>query len=123
MAQSGSEKGRQVYISSSRCSGKAFAVDVLGNLAYVPNINFSFRVVEPYDIKKVIFNYPCTIVLWEDGTKTVVRCQEGDAWDKEKGLAMAIAKKFMGNKSNFNNKIKKWLGEDEYYYGKKIEKS
>lgn len=35
-------------------------------------------------IKKVIFNDPATIILWKDGTKTVVKCQEGDTYDKEK---------------------------------------
>ena len=58
-------------------------------------------------IKKVIFNDPATIVFWKDGTKTVVKCQEGDTFDPEKGIAMAICKKIMGNKSNFNNQFKK----------------
>ena len=40
-------------------------------------------------IKKVIFNDPATIVLWSDGTKTVVKA-EGEPFDPEKGLAMAI---------------------------------
>lgn len=44
-------------------------------------------------IKKVIFNNPATIVLWDDGSKTVVKKSEKDAWDPEKGLAMAIVKK------------------------------
>ena len=43
------------------------------------------------EIKNVIFNDPATIVFWEDGTKTVVKCQDGDEFDPEKGLAMAIA--------------------------------
>jgi len=62
-------------------------------------------------IKKVIFNDPATIVLWNDGTKTVVKCQEGDTYDKEKGLALCIAKKALGNKGNFNNEFKKWVEE------------
>lgn len=61
-----------------------------------------------FEIEKVIFNEPATIVIWKDKTKTVVKCQEGDEFDPEKGLAMAIAKKALGNKSNFNNTIKKW---------------
>ena len=62
-------------------------------------------------IKKVIFNNPATIVLWEDGTKTVVKKQKGERWDKEKGLAMAIVKKMHGNKSNYNDIFKKWCEE------------
>ena len=45
------------------------------------------------EIKKVIFNDPATIILWEDGTKTVVKAHDKDQFDKEKGLAMAIVKK------------------------------
>lgn len=65
------------------------------------------------EIKNVIFNYPATIVFWEDGTKTVVKCQDGDEFDPEKGLAMAIAKKAYGNKGNYCNKMKKWLPKEE----------
>lgn len=65
------------------------------------------------EIKNVIFNDPATIVFWEDGTKTVVKCQDGDEFDPEKGLAMAIVKKAYGNKSNYCNKLKKWLPKEE----------
>jgi len=61
------------------------------------------------NIKKVIFNDPATIVFWEDGTKTVVKCGENDIFDPEKGLTMAIAKKALGNEGNYYNAIKKWL--------------
>ena len=65
------------------------------------------------EIKNVIFNDPATIVFWEDGTKTVVKCQDGDEFDPEKGLAMAIAKKAYGNKGSYCNKMKKWLPKEE----------
>ena len=45
-------------------------------------------------IKKVIFNDPATIVFWNDGTKTVVQAH-GDAFDPEKGLAMAICRHYL----------------------------
>ena len=64
-------------------------------------------------IKDVIFNDPATIVFWADGTKTVVQCQDGDIFDPEKGLAMAISKKALGNKGNYCNELKKWLPKDE----------
>ena len=48
-------------------------------------------------------------MIWGDNTKTIVKCQEGDTLDPEKGLAMAIAKKALGNKGNFNDEFKKWL--------------
>ena len=65
------------------------------------------------EIKNVIFNDPATIVFWEDGTKTVVKCQDGDEFDPEKGLVMAIVKKAYGNKGSYCNKLKKWLPKEE----------
>ena len=49
------------------------------------------------DIKKVIFNGPATIILWDDGTKTVVKCKEGDPYSKEAGFALCLLKKWSGN--------------------------
>lgn len=63
--------------------------------------------------KKVIFNSPCTIVLWPDNTKTIVRCQEGDTYDPEHGLAMAIVKKMYGNTGKYCEIFKKWIKEEE----------
>lgn len=60
-------------------------------------------------IDRVIFNDPATIVIWADGTKTVVKCQPGDEYNKETGLAMCIAKKYLGNKGNFNEVFKKFI--------------
>lgn len=68
----------------------------------------------PLKIEKVIFNNPATIVFWSDGTKTVVKCDiYDDIFDEEKGLAMAISKKFLGNKGNYYNEFKKWLPENK----------
>lgn len=66
-----------------------------------------------FSIKKVIFNDPATIVIWEDGSKTVVKCQDGDIFDKEKGLAMAISKRALGDKGKYCNTFKKWIPEIE----------
>lgn len=49
------------------------------------------------EIKDIIINDPATIILWKDGTKTIVKCQPGDVFDPEKGIAMAILKKLYGN--------------------------
>ena len=65
-------------------------------------------------IKRVIFNPPATIVFWMDNTKTVVKCQDGDGeYDPEKGLAMAISKKALGNNHDYYTPIKKWV--KKYY--------
>lgn len=68
---------------------------------------------ESFEIERVIFSKPATIVIWKDGSKTVVKCQEGDTFSEETGLAMAICKKVFGNKGNYYNKFKKWLPEEE----------
>lgn len=62
-------------------------------------------------IKDVIFNDPATIVIWKDGSKTVVKCQKetGDTYNKELGLAMCIIKKCCGNKGNYNDVFNKWI--------------
>lgn len=62
-------------------------------------------------IRNVIFNRPLTIVVWADGTKTFVKAVY-DEFDPEKGLAMAIAKKALGNKYSYFDVIKKWV--DKY---------
>lgn len=62
-------------------------------------------------IKVVHFNDPMTIVIWDDGTKTMVKCQDGDLYSEETGLALCIAKKALGNKGNFNEVFKKWVPE------------
>lgn len=64
-------------------------------------------------IKNVIFNDPATIVIWADGTKTVVKAQNDEAFDPEKGLAMAITKKVLGNQGNYYETIKKWVEKYE----------
>ena len=63
-------------------------------------------------IKKAIFNNPATIVFWSDGSKTVVKSHLDD-YDPEKGLAMAIAKKALGNEGNYYNVFKKWLPNED----------
>lgn len=71
-----------------------------------PTLNGNF-------IKKVIFSDPATIVFWEDGTKTVVKTQDGEKYDKEKGLAMAISKRVFGNERDYYNIFKRWMRKGE----------
>lgn len=59
------------------------------------------RLIDPVstfcEIGKVIFNDPATIVFWKDGSKTVVKCREGETFDKWTGLSMALAKRVYGD--------------------------
>lgn len=57
------------------------------------------------DIEKVIFSPPATIVFWSDGTKTVVKTSSHEMFDEEKGLAMAISEKYLGNYSRFKKMV------------------
>ncbi len=67
---------------------------------------------DKFEIRDVIFNNPATIVLWADGTKTVVKA-ENEEFDPEKGLAMAIAKKALGNNYDYYDIFKKYVGRYE----------
>lgn len=64
-------------------------------------------------IKKVIFHDPVVAILWKDGTKTVVKCQKGDKFDAEKGLAFAIIKHMFGDTGHYNTIFDKWLEEGQ----------
>lgn len=92
----------EFYITSTRPHGKSAAVGMavqynLGKQTYLPR---------PRD---VIFNAPATIVLWDDGTKTVVKLMEGEEFNPEVGLAMCFCKKVMGDgyKRWFKDALKK----------------
>lgn len=67
-------------------------------------------------IDKVIFNPPATIVFWKDGTKTVVKCKEGEEFSEWAGIALCLAKKMYG--PNFHKIFKSHCSDPD-----KIEKS
>ena len=131
------------YICSSRCDNTAFskAIEryIKGDLEMtrdlwekrkpLTNKQIGDICQEAYDrfakrdskIVKVIFNDPATIVFWRDNTKTVVKCDPTEQFDPEKGLAMAIAKKALGNKGNYFKEIKKWVDPYESeWWNKKL---
>lgn len=81
--------------------------DCLGEMFYgISNATLSFN-FEPHTddnmkrrvaekirgIKKVIYNNPATIVIWNDGSKTVVKCHDGDSYDPVIGLLLCIVRK------------------------------
>lgn len=73
-------------------------------------------------IQQVIFNPPATIVIWRDGSKTVVKCGENDIFDPEKGLAMAISKRAFGDNRDYYEIFAKWVGKYEYQQKRKEKK-
>lgn len=68
------------------------------------------------EIKEVIFNNPATIVIWKDGEKTVVKAQNGEPYDPEKGLAMAITKRALGNKGSYCNVLHQYILKGQEHY-------
>lgn len=74
------------------------------------NVNIMIDLDKKTLIKRVLFKDPATIVLWSDGSKTVVKCKN-EKFDPEKGLAMAIVKKMLGNTGAYYKLFKQWLPE------------
>ena len=57
-------------------------------------------------VEKVVYNDPATIVIWNDGTKTVVKCHPDDVYDPEKGFLLCCAKKLLGG-GKYNDVMRK----------------
>ena len=57
------------------------------------------RKMHDFDVKKIIINGPKTIVIWADGTKTIVSCGEDDRFDPYAGFCAAYVKKVFGSTS------------------------
>lgn len=67
-------------------------------------------------INRVIVNDPAVVVFWSDDTKTIGKCIDGDEFNPEIGLSMAISRKyyeligFPNPRSAFKNQLK--IAED-----------
>lgn len=62
---------------------------------------------------RVIFNGPATIAFWPDGTKTVVKCADGDHYDKRTAILWCFMKKMFGNNSQVNKMLDGLVESDE----------
>lgn len=49
----------------------------------------------PSMVEKITYNGPATIVFWNDGTKTVIKCHEGDQFDEVTGFLLCCLRKMM----------------------------
>lgn len=81
----------EVYMFSADENGHMRNIGAIKEIKEFPD-----TVSESIGIKKVIFNDPATIVFWNDGTKTVVKCKEGDLFTYEMGIYAATLKKIFG---------------------------
>ena len=102
---------RKYEIHGDGCNPNVMIADTIRDLTQFFKLKSSTIYGDLPAIKNVIFNDPATIIFWTDGTKTVVKAQD-EAYDPEKGMAMAIAKKALGNQGNYCNVFKKWLPEE-----------
>lgn len=110
---------KNIYpVSINECDLKNSDDDFLDAMRYCYNdivslekykASMELRVDIPGMIDRVIFNDPATIIIWKDGSKTVVKRSDDDIWDPEKGFCMAIIKKLYGHTSF----IKRFMEPDE----------
>lgn len=63
-------------------------------------------------IEKVIFNPPATIIIFKDGSKSVVKCTDNDTWDPEKGFYAAFLKRILG-KATLHSLYKTFVKPEE----------
>lgn len=49
-------------------------------------------------VVKVINNNPAVIVFFNDGSKTVAKCDKEDTFSLETGISICLLKKILGNK-------------------------
>lgn len=62
-------------------------------------------------IRQIIFSGPKTIVIWSDGSKTIVSCSKDDTYDGYAGFCAAVAKKMFGSTSQVKRVIEKYTKE------------
>lgn len=69
-------------------------------------------------IKRVVFSDRKTIILWNDGSKTMVSCAEGEQLDPYMGFCAAFTKGFFGSK----HQVEKMVKNADYQPSKKTKK-
>ena len=64
---------------------------------------------------KIIINEKkkTTVAIWGDGSKTVVKCQPGDEFDAEKGIAMCFVKRSFKNRGCYNDWMREVISANE----------
>lgn len=78
------------------------------------DIRLKYCYIPPmYQPKQIIYNPPATIVFWKDGTKTIVKCSEGETFNKYFGFCAALAKKVYGNNNRVNKIVNGGLDQSK----------
>ena len=91
--------GSNEYEYSIKLTGHA------GDLTTIIDMLENGRMPMSFVPEKVIKNGPATVVVWDDGSKTVVKRTDEDD-DPEKGFAMALVKKIYGTRSRFKKMLR-----------------
>jgi hypothetical protein len=104
--------------ANARGGGKTWATEqFMTKQLSVDDIIAKWGNDKPY--KKVIYNPPATIVIWNDDTKTIVKTTDGEKFDPERGFLQAYYEKHNGITKTQGNKI---LHELREQYEKGLEK-
>ena len=53
-----------------------------------------------------------TVAIWKDGSKTIIKCQPGETFDAEKGIAMCFVKRYFKNRGCYNDWLREVLKEN-----------
>ena len=92
-------------------------LDALVN-GYYPYLNkrytLSYMTLNPNDkyvenIDRIICNPPATIIIWENGDKSIVKCMDTDTYNPEQGIAMCLLKQMLSDDGY--RKLKKIMQE------------
>jgi len=118
-------QGIEFTCNVGRKNGKSMAskdlMDALSYSNYVKYVINDIKEMENMKVvafelmpKKIIFSGPKCIVLWVDGTKTIVSCSENDQWDEYAAYCAALAKKIYGTTSAVHRMVDKKSNAKEY---------
>lgn len=97
-------QGRTIVVLPAK---KGVMVDFLNS------IKVRTPIPEGLQIDHITLSGPATIVFWKDGSKTIVKAQNGEDIDYEKGIALCFMKKVNGNNGNYNNIFREYIVSED----------
>ena len=88
--------GRPVYAPSDRYNPQFImsAAEICEHIAAARPTYV--KAVSPFEIDRVLFNGPATIVFWKNGGKTIVVSRNNEAYDMETDLALCFTLRRLG---------------------------
>lgn len=92
------------------CGNTVYATNGLEGNLYKARIELAYK--KRFTPLRIIFNDPATIVFWEDGTKTVVKCAPGTPFNKYAGFCAALAKHVYVSNSAINRLVNDGLDQN-----------